>query len=168
MGAFDNYKIKLLNKKTTKSSLKRNVCVLPIADYYSILIIQNKANDILIKSIESIFKNSKVTQLYSRTEKEVPIEHNTHIYTYHISDLGFGKIKKERLLGLVNTNFDLVIDFSDKITEFNYFIKIATATLKIGDLHSTKNYLYDLLVDKGSSDSDFLDNIKLQINTLSQ
>jgi len=168
MDFFDNYKIKLLLRKINNTSVKRAVRVLPVENYHSILIVQNGADDNLIKNIESIFKNSKVTQLYSRTEKEPTTNDTNYIYTYHASDLGLGKIKNERLLGLINTNFDLVIDFSDKITEFNYFVKISKALLKIGNLHSTKNYLYDLLVEKGNSNSDFIDNIKLQINTLSQ
>jgi len=168
MGFFDNYKVKMLLRKINNISIKRTVRILPIENYHSILIVQNETNDALIKSIESIFTTSKITQLHSRIEKEDTTTNNNYVYTYHVSDLGFGKIKNERLLGLLNTNFDLVIDFSNKITEFNYFIKISKASLKIGNLHSTKNYLYDILVERGNSDTDFIDNIKLQINTLSQ
>jgi|GEM_PF-2019054 len=168
MEFFDNYKVKMLLRKINNISIKRTVRILPIENYHSILIVQNERNDTLIKSIESIFTTSKITQLYSRIEKEDTLTNSNYVYTYHVSDLGFSKIKNERLLGLVNTNFDLIIDFSNKITEFNYFIKISKASLKIGNLHSTNNYLYDILVERGNSDTDFIDNITLQINTLSQ
>lgn len=168
MGLFDNYKIKALLKKSKAISTKREICILPIEAYHSILIVQNEENPELKSKIESLFTNSKVTLLTSRKTKESLESKNNYIYTYHVSDLGFGKIANDKLIGLINTNFDLVIDFSDKITEFNYFVKCAKASLKIGYLHSTKNYLYDLLVEKGTTDSDYIENIKLQINTLSQ
>lgn len=168
MGLFDNYKIKLLLKKAKSITTQRKVSILPVENYRSILIISNEADDTLEKNITSAFKNSNITQLYSRSEKIEDSSNNDNIYTYHISDLGFGSITNQRLLDLLDKDFDLIIDFSDKITEFNYFIKIATTPLKIGDLHSTKNYLYDLLVDRGNSNSEFIKNITLQINTLNQ
>lgn len=168
MGLLDNYKIKLLLKKVNITSTKREVYIPTIDKFYSALIILDKKDMAIKAKLESIFTNSKISILYKRTEEEVPSEENKYIYSYHKSDLGFGKIKREQLLGLLHTNFDVVIDFSSNTTEFNYFVKKSKSTLKVGDLHSTKNYLYDLLVDRSNSDSDYIENIKLQINTLSQ
>ncbi len=168
MGFFDNFKIKLLVKKINVNSNKRDIKVLPVEKYHSILILFDQEELLIKEQLESIFESSKISMLYRRTESDLPVEEKKYIYSYNKSDLGFGKIKRERLLGLLYTNFDLVIDFSTDITEFNYFVKKSKSTLKIGDLHSTKNYLYDLLVDRGNSDSDYIDNIKLQINILSQ
>ena len=168
MGIFDTYKIKLLLKKVNKITAKRDIRIPTIDKYHSILILLDKNDLSLKKELESIFKNSKISILYNRKKEELPIKEEKYIYSYYKSDLGFGKIKRERLLGLLYTNFDLVIDFSTNTTEFNYFVKKSKSTLKIGDLHSTKNYLYDLLVDRSNSDSNFIENIKRQINTLSQ
>jgi len=168
MGLFDALKKKMILKKTLKGSIKRTIKILPIERYHSVLIILDKKDSALKKRIESTFINAKITSLYNRDIKEFSAEESNFTYTYHSSDLGFGKIKRDNLLGLLNTNFDLVIDFSVHTPEFNYFVKKTKSALKIGDLHSTKNYLYDLLVDRGSSDIDYLENIKLQIHTLSQ
>ena len=45
----------------------------------------------------------------------------------------------------------MVIDFVSEPTELDYFVYKSDSILKIGDLHSTKNYLYDLLLEKGKS-----------------
>jgi hypothetical protein len=168
MTIFDTYKTKLLLKKVKAVSTKREICIPSIDKYYSVLILLDQNDSIIKNELASIFKNSKISTLYNRTTKELPSAEDKYTYSYHKSDLGFGKIKRERLLGLLHSNFDLVIDFSINTTEFNYFVKKSKSTLKIGDLHSTKNYLYDLLVDRSNSDSNFIENIKLQINTLSQ
>ena len=68
---------------------------------------------------------------------------------------------------MINTNFDLIIDFVSESTELDYFVHKSNSSLKIGDLHSSKNYLYDFLLERGDSHSNFIENIKTQINLLS-
>jgi len=168
MGVFHKYKIKLLLNKVNKIAEKRDIQISAIEKYYSVLILLDKKDLSIKNKLESIFENSEIAMLYKRVEKDLPLKEKKNIYSYHKSDLGFGNLKRERLVKLLYRNFDLVIDFSSQTAEFNYFVKKSKSTLKIGDLHSTKNYLYDLLVDRSNSDYDFIENIKLQINTLTQ
>ena len=168
MAIFHKYKIRLLLNKVNKIADKRDIRISAIGKYSSVLILLDKKDLTIKKKLESIFENSEISMLYKRVEKDLPLKEKKNIYSYHKSDLGFGNLKRERLVKLLYKKFDLVIDFSIHTTEYNYFVKKSKSTLKIGDLHSTKNYLYDLLVDKGNSNTDFIENIKLQINTLTQ
>ena len=168
MAIFHKYKIRLLLNKVNKIADKRDIRISAIGKYSSVLILLDKKDLTIKKKLESIFENSEISILYKRVEKDLPLKEKKNIYSYHKSDLGFGNLKRERLVKLLYKKFDLVIDFSIHTTEYNYFVKKSKSTLKIGDLHSTKNYLYDLLVDRSNSDSDFIENIKLQINTLTQ
>jgi len=166
MGLFDTFKIKLILKKIKSSSDTRTIKILSLKSYKSILVISDKNEDAFVTQLKSIFDNSKFTTLYNREDKEDQSTLNN--YTYHISDLGFGSIKNDKLLQVLNINFDAVIDISQKTLELNYFVKNSKSTLKIGDIHATKNYLYDLLVDQIDSKTEFIDNIKRQINILSK
>lgn len=168
MGIFDNLKKNLLQKKISKNEPKRDIKILPINAYHNILIVVDSSNNApqLKTHLELVFQNAKFTNLTFRDNKID--ESNGFTFTFHATDMGFGKIKNERLLGLINSNFDLVIDFVSKQTELDFFVQHSKSALKIGNLSATKNYLYDLLVEKGQSDSDFIENIKTQINLLSK
>jgi len=168
MGIFDSFKKNLLQKKITKNKHQRDIKILPIKTYHNVLLIfDSSQNERDLKThLELVFENAKFTNLTFRDNKID--ESNGYTYTFHTSDMGFGKIKNQRLLGLINTNFDLVIDFVTNQTELDFFVQHSKSALKIGDLKATKNYLYDLLIEKGKSDSDYINNIKTQINTLSK
>ena len=160
MGILNNIKKKLLSRKINRD---RKIEILPIDKTHNILIvIDNFTKDQIIRNhLQLIFEKSKITTLSFRNEKVD--DSNGFFYSFHSSDIGLGKIKNERLIGLTNTNFDLMIDFVSKPTELDYFVQKANSSLKIGDLHSSKNYLYDLLLERGNSDSDFIENIKKQL-----
>jgi hypothetical protein len=167
MGILDNINKKLLNRKVDKNHGNRKVEILSIEKTHNILIvINNFGDDLEIKNhLQLIFQKSKVTSLSFRNEKVD--NSNGFFYSFHPSDIGLGKIKNERLIGLINTNFDLVIDFVSEPTELDYFVQKTNSSLKVGDLHSSKNYLYDLLLERGNSYSDFIKNIESQIKLLS-
>lgn len=167
MGVLDNFKKKLLKGKVDKKSKNRKIEILPIEKVYNILIVIDKfEDDAEIKNhLQLVFQKAKITSLSFRNEK---VDDSIgFFYSFHPADLRLTKIKNERLIGLVNTNFDLVIDFVSELTELDYFVYKCDSSLKIGDLHSTKNYLYDLLLEKGQSYSDFIENIKTQLLLLS-
>lgn len=167
MGVLDNFKKKLLNSKVDKKSGNRKIQILPINQVHNILIVFRKFEDELeIKNhLQLVFQKAKITSLSFRNEKVD--DSNGFFYSFHPTDLGLGKVKNNRLIGLINTNFDLVIDFVSEPTELDYFVHKCDSTLKVGDLHSTKNYLYDLLLERGNSYSDFIKNIKTQLLLLS-
>ena len=164
MGLINNIKKKLLNHKTDRN---RKVEILPIEKVHNILIVINDSENfqIIKNHLLVVFQKSKITTLSYRDKKND--SSNGFHYSFHTSDIGLGKIKNERLIGLINTNFDLMIDFTSKPTELDYFVQKSNCTLKLGNLHSSKNYLYDLLIEKGNSNSDFIENIKTQILLLS-
>jgi len=166
MGFLDTFKSKLFLKQIFKKTVERKIEILPINKYHSVLIVVNTLDSNLESHLKKTFDKAKFTFLTTRADKE---NHSTenNIYTFHVSDLGFGKVKSEKLIGLLHTNFDLVIDFTTKTSALDYFIKKSISTLKIGALHSTKNYLYDLLIEFKNSDINFINNIKSQINILS-
>jgi len=167
MGAFDNFKAKLLNNKVNKKGTNRKIEILPVDKIHNILIIANSLeNEETIKNhLLLIFQGAKISTLSTRDQKID--ESNGLRYTFHPADVGLGKIKNERLIGLVNSNFDLLIDFVSEPTELDYFVYKSNSLLKVGDLHSSKNYLYDLLLERGQSHSDFIENIKTQLLLLS-
>ena len=166
MGGLYNFKKNYLLKKAKKNVAKRTIKILNLDKVHSLFIIVEKESDIkkTQQLVKKTFPNSKITSLTIRLNKED--ESSKYDFKYHTSDLGFGKIKNERLLGLLNSNFDLIIDFVTNSNDLDYFVKECNASLKIGNLHSSKNYLYDLLVEKGKSDIDFLKNIETQLNIL--
>ena len=166
MGLFDAFKIKMILKKIKSTSESRVIKISPTNSYKSTLIISDQVDESFNTYLATVFEKSKFTTLSNRKEKKD--DSSANHYTYHISDLGFGNIKNDRLLNLLNTQFDLVIDISIKTKELNYFVKNSKSSLKIGDLNASKNYLYDLLVDEIDSKTEFIDNIKRQINILSQ
>jgi hypothetical protein len=164
MGLIKNIKKKFLNQKTDKN---RKVEILPIDKVHNILIVlDNSENFQIIKNhLLVVFQKSKITTLSFRDKKND--SSNGYHYSFHSSDIGLGKIKNDRLIGLINTNFDLMIDFISEPTELDYFVKKSNCSLKVGDLNSSKNHLYDLLLERGHSNSDFIGNIKTQILLLS-
>lgn len=168
MAIFDNFKKNLLQKKISKNKHQRDIKILPLSSYHNILIIiDSSKNEHSLKThLELVFQNAKFTNLTFRDNKID--ESNGFTYTFYPTDMGFGKIKNQRLLGLINTNFDLVIDFVSNQTELDFFVQHSKSALKIGALNATKNYLYDLLIEKGKTDSDYITNIKTQINLLSK
>ena len=167
MGLLDNFKSNLLSKKVNKTRENRQIIISPLEKVHSILIIFNESSNVssIKEQLALVFQNSKITSLTTRNEKVD--ESDGYSYSYHPNDLGLGKIKNERLVGLINTKFDLVIDFVSETTELDYFVYKTDSLLKIGDLHSTKNYLYDLLLERGNSSSDYIENIKAQLLLLS-
>lgn len=168
MGIFDNLKRNLLHKKISKNLGEREIKILPLEKYHNILIIVDTINNqkAFSNHLQLVFPNAKFTTLTFRDQKLD--ESSGFTFTFHTNDMGFGKIKNDRLLGVVNTNFDLVIDFIKKETELDYFVQYSKSALKIGGLNTTKNYLYDLLIECGKSDTDFIENIKTQINLLTK
>ena len=121
MGLFDTLKIKLLLKKVNTTPTKRDIYIPSIDKFHSALIILDKKDMTLKSKLELVFKNSKISMLYKRTKEELPSEENKYLYSYHVADLGFGKIKNERLIGLLNSNFDISIDFVTKNNDLNYW-----------------------------------------------
>jgi hypothetical protein len=166
MSSLYNFKKNYLFKKADKKPDNRVIKILDIKKIHSVLIIIEKDADIepTKRLVKKTFENSKITCLSLRPQKE-DLSSN-YDFHFHPSDLGFGKIKNDRLIGLLNSNFDISVDFVTKSNDLNYFVKKCNASLKIGNLHSSKNYLYDLLVEKGKTNADFLTNIETQLKIL--
>ena len=112
MGIFDNLKKKILGNKINKRQSDRLIKILPLIKYHNILVVIDKVeNEKEINNhLELVFPNSKITSLSFRDTKID--ESSGYHFSFHKADLGLNKIKNERLIGLINTNFDLIIDFS--------------------------------------------------------
>ncbi len=163
---FKQLKINSLIKRKNTSNSDKTTSFKKDSQYTTTLIITDQPetlNDIN-QQIQFFFPNINVTSLILRDEKID--ETSGQQYTFNSKDLGFGKFKNDRLNQLVEIKFDLLIDFTTNSTDLDLFVKICQSELKIGDLNASKNYLYNLLIERAKSPAQFIENIHKQINIL--
>lgn len=156
-----------IDNKKSKQIKTRKPVLKPIDKYKEILFISDTEKNHLLTEITSIFKQAKISYLYSRTNKED--NSTTGIYTYHSSDFSLiGKIKNENLIQMLSINFDLVLDFSSFETLNQYLLKNLNYSFMIGKSNTEKSKMYDLLIENKLNDTEFIQAIKQNITLLSQ
>ena len=156
---FTNRKIKRLIKKHSKLN-KRKMFVLPPSKIETIIIISDSNLSLIESQVKFFFPNAKCTFITVRKNKID--ESSGQIYTYHTSDLGYGKFKNERLNKLINKNFNCVIDYNKKESKLDLFIPLIDSNLIAGYEKSPKNYFYDILL----SGDNMIENFYKQLNKL--
>jgi hypothetical protein len=156
---FNNLKTKQIIKRLSKID-KRKVFVFPPEKINSILVLTNSNIPLIESQLKNYFPQSKYYFLTPRQQKEDKSTGNQ--YTFHSLDLGFGKLKNERLSQLLKQNFEVLIDYNKNNCELDFFIKIIDNHLICGLSNSEKNYLYDVFLDGNN----IIENLYKQLNKL--
>ncbi|MDA7803082.1 hypothetical protein N8987_00715 [Crocinitomix sp.] len=157
----------LINRAKVKKRLTRKPILRKLNVYREILIISDQDKSMLKTTITAIFPNAKIYFLSQRKEKEESAKNAN--FTFHASDLNLtGKVKNDKLNSLLDNRFDLVVDLSGNLPLNNFIIGKLNHTFMVGTEESGKGLWYDLIIKNTKSDQEFFENIKAQINLLSQ
>ncbi len=154
-------KIKLLLKRLSKID-KRKLFILPPDKINSILVITNSNIPLIESQLKTYFPHAKYYFLTLRKDKKD--QSTAHQFTFHSYDLGFGKLKNERLNQMLKQSFEILIDYNKQPCELDFFIEIINSNLIGGHSKSEKNYLYDILLDGNN----MIENLNKQLNKLTQ
>lgn len=156
---FNILKIKQIIKRLSKID-KRKVFVLPPEKINSILVITHSNIPLIESQLKNYFPQSEFYFLTTRDKKEDVSTGNQ--YSFNTSDMGFGKLKNDRLNQLLKQNFEVVIDYNKNGCELDFFIKILDTHLICGHSDSEKNYLYDIFLEGDN----LIENLNKQLNKL--
>ena len=163
---FNALKKRVLRKKADKLRPLKSSTILPPDSYKKILLISNTNNPGISDKIHSFFPNAEAYQLYQRPEKDD--RSGNHQYAVHDSDFNLsGSLKNVKLTKLLKESFDLVIDLSRNSVPLSFFAGSISSGLIIGRLTTQRGNIYDLLIDYGKDENEFLENIKKQLTLLS-
>jgi hypothetical protein len=155
-----------LRKKAGHSS-NRSVGIKAPNDIKSVLLISNKEKKTIKEKIEKLFPNASVYHVHLRDIKEDRTI--GFYYSVHKSDFNLtGKLKNDKLMNLEKMEIDLLVDLSTESELLEYFVSKNNAHLKVGNIRSNKSNFYDFLIEFGSSDEESINNIHIQLNTLTQ
>ena len=133
----------------------------------SILLVVNEKNKSIKQIVETQFSTARVHLLYTR---DVKIDSSEDFYiSTHYSDFNLtGQLKNDKLINLNKMSFELLIDLSKNSNLLDFFIKRSTANLKVGAIDSEKTKNYDLLVDAGTTNHEYIKNIYNHLITLTE
>jgi len=154
----------LFSKLKSSKNNDRDITLLKRDEYKSIIVLIDNPENIVHNLLHKSFINADFSYLTNRSEKlDISTGNN---YTFHKKDLTFAKVKNERLSNLLTLKFDLLIDLSQQNDSLKYFTERLNAGLKIGCFDTTKNFFYDLLVEKKETIGEILKQMEQQIDLL--
>lgn len=133
-------------KKKTEHSKDRHTIMMNPSEVKNVLLISNSEQKSLKRKVEELFTNSSVYHLFLRDIKEDRTL--GFYYSVHKSDFNLtGALKNDKLSVLENMQIDLLLDLSSDSELLNYFVGRVASGLKVGDINSPKNHLYDLMIE---------------------
>ncbi|MBI3134674.1 MAG: hypothetical protein HYZ14_08390 [Bacteroidetes bacterium] len=125
----------------------------------------NAEDEALQKHAASVFRNAEINVLYPRSSKQD--KSPNFCFSVHSSDFNLtGNLKNDKIAGLLQTEFDLLIDLSDDSGLLKYLAQSINASLVIGTLEMAADGSCDLFFDKLGTNSEFLGEIVKQLNQL--
>lgn len=134
-----------------------------------VLIVANKAIPDIIDYTKSEYKNATALLLClgNKKQKENPPA-NTRIVDG--SDFGItGSIKNEKVLNLLQENFDLIIDLSENSTVLDYIISKCKSKLIVGKAgDNEENKIHDIFVPFLDNNESFISQTKASINLIAK
>lgn len=167
MSLTDSFKRNFLKKKIKPTDRRSEIILKKPAAYSRILILMQKQDEELIRHISSVFSNAEINVCSLRDEKED--QSGKFKYTVHPSDFNLtGTIKNDKLTKLQSIQFDLTIDLYTDSDLLKYFLCTTKSSLIIGSMANLDSGLYDLFLDEGQDNRQFIDTIEKQLNQLQQ
>lgn len=152
-----SFKEKFIKNRPPESSGKKIILKKPDSFERIILITSDKKSDLFDK-IKLLFKNAEISHLYLRKEKQDSSEKFT--YTVHPSDFNLtGHLKNDKLMKLLQAEFDLTIDLCPDSILLNYFVSRIKSTLITGKSGTEMEAYFDLLLQENLSDYDFPESL---------
>lgn len=166
MSNTDFIKNAIIKKKLKTVRPKRKPILRALSNFRNILVISEDQKKELIQPIGSHFNRATITTLYKRSEKEDNSEKGH--YSAHLSDINaFGKIKNEKLIQLTNKQYDLIIDLLASDELLRYISQHIKSSFIIGKSGTKSTFLYDLIIEPGNTEKEFIANAVDQIIQLS-
>ncbi|MDX1350157.1 MAG: hypothetical protein R3279_07920 [Putridiphycobacter sp.] len=153
----------VLKKKEGMDVPDRKIILLPADQCRTVLVIINKAEQIRHNQLHQLFPKAIFTFLTVRSEKKD--NSSGQNFTFHKSDIRFGRVKNERLKDLMAIDFDLLIDLSEHPKLARFSTKLI-AHLRAGTFDKTHNYNFDLLVKNSTAIEEIINTIAKQLNLL--
>ena len=156
-----------INRKRLKKRSNRIPILKRIESYKEILVLSDDDKQHLLTPVSDVFRHAKISFLSPRENKEDLSKEGN--YTYHRNDLNLtGRVKNDKLKRLAQIQFDLILDLSENAPLNLFFIDKLNYTFIIGEEGNDKSLLYDLIIEKSTNDTDYLELIKQQITLLSR
>ena len=166
MSTGDTIKKGVIKRKLKKARPKRKPVLRQLSNFRNILIVGEEDKTALIKSVSSHFPRASIAVLYKRIDKENNSKKG--LYSTHLSDINLtGKVKSEKLTRLMDEQYDLIIDLLKKDELLRYISQQIKASFIIGPSGAENTFMYDLIIDQGESEQQFIENIAKQITLLS-
>lgn len=167
MAGTDHIKNIFIKQRKVLRDPKRKPILRAIDHYREVLFIADNDQSHRLNEVSKVFRNAKISFLFSRDEKEDTSAKGS--FSYHTNDLNLtGKIKNDKLKQMMQMQFDLILDLSaDGIINL-FLLKKLNGTFLIGKKGFEKSEIYDLLVSEKVDEETFIETIKEQITLLSQ
>lgn len=154
-------------KKKGKVTGSRQVVLMAPSAAKTVLLVSNTEDKSLKRKVEELFENASVYHLFPREIKED--RSVGFYYSVHSSDFNLtGNVKNDKLLVLLKTRVDILLDLSFGSEQLDYFVLQGNAGLKIGRMDSDKAEEYDLQLTFQNSEIKNVENIYEKLNTLTQ
>lgn len=135
----------------------------------SILILANdNTDDTIVKIISEglHIEPSKIKLLIFKKKLEKEIESNNDITENDFSL--FGKIKNEIIKKIINSEFDLLLNYDDGNLFLNYLTVLSKATFKVGFANSDKQLFNLMIADERNDSSVFNTELKKYLKILNK
>ncbi|WP_027419356.1 DUF6913 domain-containing protein [Crocinitomix catalasitica] len=159
-----------IKKKVRKAVNKRYIQIRGLDEYKNVLVLKERFPEGLEKNVKALFPKAKFTFISERKNKNIDpkkLIKKDH-YTVHLSDFNLtGILKNDNLNTAVGNKFDLALDLSQESLLLQYIMVLAQAELIVGKISNDDFILHDLLIEPGTTDDEFLKNVKKNIILLS-
>jgi len=166
MSAADGVKIGFIKRRLKRVRPKRKPVLRKPTNFRNVLIVSEEDKTALIQTVNSYFDRASISVIYKRNNKEDNSKKGQ--YAVHLSDINLtGKVKNEKLIRLMNEQFDLIIDLQKKDDLLRYISQQIRTSFIVGPNTSENAFMYDLIIDEGQNEKEFIENIAKQITLLS-
>ncbi|MBK7129781.1 MAG: hypothetical protein IPM74_05250 [Crocinitomicaceae bacterium] len=167
MSLTDSFKQNFLKKKIKPTDRRSQIILKKPEAFSKILIIAEKLDEEMMQQIGKVFSHAEINCCSLRKEKED--QSGKFRYTVHPSDFNLtGRLKNDKLTKLQSIQFDLTIDLSGDSDLLKYFLCTTKSSLIIGKMEHFESALYDIFLDAGQNNLQFIANIEKQLNQLQQ
>lgn len=160
-------KNKQILSQLRKMKQERKVFLKPSIHYKNVLLLSKTKHAIPEDLLKKTFPSAQFMSLSIKTLKKDEVTPSGELYISYADFNYLGKLKNENLKAQLKNQFDLVIDLSDSDPILMMCIFVSEPSFIIGKLNA-KYPIHDLAVDGSESHRLFIENIRKQIDLLTQ
>lgn len=162
-----NIKTSFIRRKIASFSEPKTARLKKPEIYTTVLLVTNLPDADLLKEAALHFSTAEITSLFNRKEKE---DHASRFhYSVHPSDFNLtGQLKNDKLVKLLQKEFDLVIDLSKDSVFLDFLVHQMKSNLLVGTMDKLEDPKYNLVCEAQPTNQRFLNEVIKQLKQFAQ